>query len=160
MKTCFKCGATKPYTEFYKHKQMRDGFMGKCKSCAKSDTKKNREDNLEYYQEYDRQRHYNNPERRAANHKASRKWRKENAARHVELTKAWAQRNPEKRKAHNAVANALRDGKMERKPCEVCGGENVQAHHYDYSKPLDVVWLCHAHHIQHHVDERKDQRVS
>lgn len=160
MKNCFKCGATKPYTEFYKHKQMRDGYMGKCKSCAKSDTKKNREANLEYYQEYDRKRHYGNPKRRAASLEASRKWRKENAARHAELTKAWAQRNPEKRKAHNAVANALRDGKIERKPCELCGDENVQAHHHDYSKPLDVVWLCHAHHVQHHVDEREDQRVS
>jgi hypothetical protein len=160
MKTCFKCGAAKPYTEFYKHKGMKDGYLGKCKTCTKSDTKKNREANLEYYQEYDRKRHHSNPERRPANLEASRRWRKKNAARHAEHTKAWAQRNPEKRKAHSAVANALRDGKIERNPCEVCGGENVQAHHHDYSKPLDVVWLCSAHHAQHHVDEREDQRVS
>jgi len=33
---------------------------------------------------------------------------------------------------------------------EVCGAENAQAHHDDYSRPLDVRWLCDTHHRQHH----------
>ena len=160
MKTCFKCGATKPYTEFYKHKQMRDGYMGKCKSCAKSDTRKNREANLEYYQEYDRQRHYNDPERRAANHEASRKWRRKNAKRHTELTNAWRKRNPEKHRAYSKVARAIKSGKIERGACVICGAKDVQAHHHDYGKPLDVIWLCAAHHAEHHAEERENQRVS
>ena len=112
--------------------------MGKCKSCAKTASKKNEEANLEYCREYDGKRHYNNPERHAASLETSRKWRKENAARHAELTKAWG-RNPEKRRAHNAVYNALRDGKMKKAVQECVGNEHVQAHHDDYSKPLDVV---------------------
>lgn len=52
--------------------------------------------------------------------------------------------------ARNRIHKALRRGELERQPCEVCGAAWAEAHHDDYAKPLDVRWLCKAHHMEHH----------
>lgn len=55
-----------------------------------------------------------------------------------------------KQKARAAVGHALRDGKMEKQSCIDCGSEESQSHHEDYSKPLDVTWLCRSCHESRH----------
>jgi len=55
----------------------------------------------------------------------------------------------------NSVSKALRDGILEKQPCEVCGSFHVEAHHNDYSKPLEVHWLCRKHHLDLHKALRK-----
>ena len=53
------------------------------------------------------------------------------------------------------TSNAIAAGHLIRQPCEVCHTEiNVEAHHDDYSKPLDVRWLCKKHHAEHHKNEK------
>lgn len=47
----------------------------------------------------------------------------------------------------------LRRGKIEKKPCEVCGSEESQMHHEDYSKPLEVRWFCRNHHLDYHLNK-------
>lgn len=137
-KTCFKCQESKPLTEFYKHPAMGDGLLGKCKECTKSDAKEHRAANLDKYRQYDRER-------------ASLPHRMELAKRvHAE----WKQDYPERRAAHMKVLYALRSGKLERQPCWICGAK-AEAHHPDYSMPLDVVWLCPSHHKQAHAQARE-----
>ena len=53
---------------------------------------------------------------------------------------------PEKIAARQAVGSALYHGTLRRQTCETCGKVKVEAHHDDYSKPLDVRWFCNKHH--------------
>jgi hypothetical protein len=73
------------------------------------------------------------------------------SARALQLFKA---RHPERIRAKDAVNNALKRGKLVRKPCEVCGNPRTDGHHPDYSKPLEVQWLCQCHHIELHINQR------
>lgn len=54
-------------------------------------------------------------------------------------------------RAKSAVHRAIGDGSLVREPCEVCGAEPAEGHHDDYSKPLEVRWLCRSHHKRHHA---------
>lgn len=67
-----------------------------------------------------------------------------------EEARRWERANPEKRRAHWRVKDAIKRGHLVKGPCEVCGSERVHAHHDDYSKPLEVRWLCPTHHGEAH----------
>ena len=134
-KKCCKCGEVKSLAQYYKHPSMADGHSGKCKECTKVDVKSNRLARLEQYAGYERMR-LNRPERQEQIKRCAQN-RKQN--------------RPLRVRATYLTSNAIRDGRLVRQPCEVCGTtENVQAHHDDYSKPLDVRWLCFVHHRQVH----------
>lgn len=69
---------------------------------------------------------------------------------------------PHQARAVGVVMKALARGLLVAQPCEKCGftgkakdGRNlVHAHHDDYSKPLDVKWLCKdCHHDEHYRDK-------
>jgi hypothetical protein len=166
MKRCKDCDETKPLDEFYVHKVMADGRLNKCKACVRARVKKHRAENVERIREYDRERHQR-PERRAYSKAQSKRWYAENPERAAELARRWQAANPErsgevrrrwklanpvKIAAHVAVNNAVRAGKLAKQPCVVCGETQVHAHHHDYSKPLDVEWLCPLHHRRLHTD--------
>ena len=68
-----------------------------------------------------------------------------------ERKKQWLSKTPASVvRAHKQVEVAIANGSLVRMPCEKCGSTKVDAHHDDYSKPLDVRWLCRAHHLEHH----------
>lgn len=57
----------------------------------------------------------------------------------------------EKGRAAQQLRDAVRSGKIERQPCEICSEPKAQGHHFDYSKPLEVRWLCPKHHREEHL---------
>lgn len=139
MKLCTSCFVEKDLeAEFYKHSAMADGYLNKCKECVKNRVTKHRDANIYRIREYDRKRLKENPERKLQHRANTIKFRTE---------------NPEKYAAQTAVGNAIRDGKLKRQTCRECG-KKAHAHHEDYSKPLDVIWLCPVHHAEIHKRKR------
>lgn len=149
MNTCKTCGYSG--IEFYKCSP------GKCKECYKIRVREYRKENINRIKEYDRDR-ANLPHRINARSEYQKTDSGKIALRNG--SRAWAERNPEKTSAVHAINNAVRDGKIFKKPCEICGEHKVQAHHYDYSRPLEVKWMCIYHHSQWHKMNRDKLRRS
>lgn len=146
---CKVCGKTSDEAEFYA------SIKTYCKEHWKAKVKSNREANPEHYKEFDRNR-ANMPER-IEMRKAYQKTVAFSES-HSKATKKYKENHSEKRKAQAAIAHGLRDGKIEKLPCFVCGSEKSEAHHPNYDAPLDVIWLCDTHHKQTHVLGRKIER--
>lgn len=91
-----------------------------------------------------------------------RKWHAEHRDEIAEYTRQWRKEHPDylktyysdkanslKRKVCSKTNNAIFTGKIKKQPCIICG-EKAQAHHRDYNKPFDIVWLCPIHHKKIH----------
>jgi hypothetical protein len=144
-KMCRDCGEVKPLSDFYPHKAMADGHLNKCKICVRDRVSRHREENIDQIKEYDRER--GRTDKRRAKVTANAHKYKD---RIPEYRRRWLEKNTEKRAAHIKVGNAIRDGKLTKQPCEVCSEIKVHAHHDDHSKPMEVRWLCHEHHMAIH----------
>jgi hypothetical protein len=134
MKTCKDCHTQKPLTAFYKHEGMSDGHLNTCKECKKTASTLNRNANLQRYREYDKERS-KNPDRV----KTAR-----------ELARSWRDKHHKENLAHLAVQRAIKSGLLKKLQCQSCGHERAVAHHEDYDKQLDVVWLCEPCHKNRH----------
>ncbi len=71
----------------------------------------------------------------------------------LETAKRMYKKYPEKWKARAKVSHAIKIGVLHRLPCEVCGEVKSQAHHEDYTKPLEVKWVCIKHHKMIHYPQ-------
>lgn len=142
-KICKKCGKEKSINDFYVHKEMADGHLSFCKECVKKRVAEHRQKNIERIREYDRNR-INQKERRIKEIEAIKK-NPERYKKYKEQQNSWAKRNKNKRNAHNKLKRVLQKGSII-KPnnCQICGKTNclIYGHHYDYNKPLDVIWVC------------------
>lgn len=105
---------------------------------------KNKKEYNEWYKKY---RDKNRVKIRNYNRKYNKKWRKERGY-HNEINSN--KRYPEKRRARVLLEIAVRLGKIKRGNCEVCNKPNSQGHHENYSRFLDVRWLCPLHHTNLH----------
>lgn len=137
MKRCVKCGHPKERDEFYSLSSK------KCKECVRDEVRQNRLSKLEYYREYDIKR-AKLPHRIELN---------------TSVVSRYRLSHPDRYRANNAVNNAVRDGRLHKpKYCSRCGrfSKTIHGHHEDYSKPLEVEWLC----VVCHSDERKKEELT
>lgn len=130
---------------------MLDGHLNFCKECVRIKARENRLKNIERYRAKESARA--KTERGISCRLNYQKSERGKEVRRI-ATKKFRENHPEKFKANVAVNNAVRLGKLKRLPCVRCGSLKTQAHHEDYSKPLDVEWLCSRHHADRHLEIR------
>jgi hypothetical protein len=140
MKKCKRCGIEKSLDEYYVHKEMADGHLNVCKECVKKRVKG-------YGDKYDKRRR-NTPKRKKWLYEFQKKMRKKYIKKYRCRNRFWK--------------SVLRNEIEKKKECVKCGvsGEKkrIEAHHCDYDKPFDVMWLCSkCHHEWHKENEPLNQ---
>lgn len=132
-KKCIKCGESKAREAFYFRPNSKDGLRNACKSCERKRVEQWRLEHPTY----------------------NKHWQSKNKERYNRWFREWGGRYAVMRKAYHAVSRKIANNHLTKKPCITCGTmENLEAHHPDYSKPLEVIWLCHQHHMELHKKER------
>jgi len=131
LKRCSSCKVEKSLDNFFPHQRTQDGYRARCKQC-------DNEISVIKYQTDPEIRKKKLARVKAYYEKNKEKWRDKDRKRR--------EKYPEKYKAKAAINSALESGKIEKKPCEMCGDTKSFGHHPDYNKPLEVQWLCRKHH--------------
>lgn len=135
LRQCRVCSQLTPFEGFCKDRRTKDGLAGHCRKCAG---------------------------------KFAIDWQKRNPLKVKEIKKRCRKkgyatsyqkdverriRYPDRYKARASVNNAIVSGKIKKEGCAYCGDIRTHAHHKDYTKPLDVIWLCPKHHAEQHKKE-------
>jgi hypothetical protein len=152
---CSVCGQLKSADDFRRGAPKK----AKGKPCKKCDAIRNAEWNKAHPDK--RKQSCRKYSQSAKGKERYKKYTEENAERLRANWSRWYQRHKEdeinrqrfrranerrKYRARELVAYAVKTGKLIKLPCSVCGSTKSEAHHPDYSKALDVVWLCSKHH--------------
>ena len=68
----------------------------------------------------------------------------------------WRKNNPERMKFYRTYSKAIREGTLIKpSQCQICGKEDkIHGHHFDYSKPLKVIWVCQPCHSDIHRNHK------
>lgn len=135
MKQCSVCGETKPITDFWLSGK-KTKHHSSCKECCKRYQKAHRDKSREYSRKY-----------RENNIEAARARERKNKRDPVRI--------PEHERARRILRNAIMAGRITKPDyCVVCGckrsARQLHGHHTDYSKPLDVLWVCSTCHGKFH----------
>lgn len=171
LKRCAKCLNVYPLSDFHSHPRNKDGRQSYCKHCSNAVVRESKKKNLEKVRSQQRQyatshkqeigcyRQENasqiNAQRKQyrLDHKAETaayklKVKDKYKAHRAKVTREWRLKYPERARAHAIVGRAVRSGKLTKaNECARCGAiGRLEAHHEDYSKPLNVIWLCRTCH--------------
>ena len=167
-KECSTCETMKPVADFYRDRSGSGGYRSKCKACTLATVKRycTTEAGREKRRLWAASTKGRAKQRRFYRSERSRKWREawrqtEDGRKSILASSRIArQRRPAAKNAHNTLFRALRNGSIKRPDsCSRCecsprkgvdGRILIHAHHNDYAKPLDVVWLCSQCHANLH----------
>jgi len=144
LKTCTTCGEEKLIKGFareFSFKLKVYYYRGSCKECRKIYQRDERK-------EYRKQRYLAMKSYYIEKNKINRQTAKGKEA-HRKHQALYNKNNPEKKLAHLMVRKALQEGQIIKpNKCSypMCDKEKIEAHHLNYSKQLDVTWLCKPHH--------------
>lgn len=160
-RSCTVCKIVKPFSEFRKNKKGKYGIDAQCKKCryekhskpyylankekCHANANKWAKNNRETINNQARERYAEDPRKvldKMSKYRSKNKTANDNyRARHVEKIRAQA-----KLQYHVKHGNVIKPNK-----CTFCENTNwIEAHHHDYSKALDVVWVCRQCHVQIH----------
>ena len=173
-KQCMTCGNIYTLNNFprYKNRKGKIAYLNECKKCKAIYKHKHYVDNKEDYLQRSKNQREKDPK---AHKEYLATYYKENKERitlkNLEYAKTEKGKEVRKRCNHNYFSKdinkikhntrkrtlrAIKSGKLI-KPlnCEICGLEKpLEAHHTDYSKYLEVQWLCKTcHENTHHLNE-------
>lgn len=143
---CNICKCKKPINEFAKDKNKIYGCDYRCKECDKKRFKK-------YWEKH------NVSDMRSERYYSDREASVQKSKEYYYIKKARGYRtkiDPFKQEARLETWRAIKAGLIAKKACEVCGEQKSQAHHSDYNKPLEIMWLCKKHHSKWH---RKNKAI-
>lgn len=178
MKKCPRCKIEKLFSEFNKCRTRKDGHSVYCKKCTKIKDKEYRNsENGKCYIESDKYReshrkankkyrssnqdkikeYRSTDEYRVIHNRGNRKYKKTERGKEAvrRQCKRYREKYPEKVCARHLINNSVASGKTERpNHCTVCFKEcTPEGHHEDYTKPLEVVWLCSQCHNNVHNEK-------
>lgn len=135
-KRCYLCKQIKPFDAFHRDSRTKDGYRFLCKVC----TKESRQ----------------TPEYLANQRETGRRYRQRHSEKERERSRQYWKRNPDrvsthaknrdalKEQARHALRNAVMAGTLGKpKECQDCRRvARLHGHHDDYTRPLEVAWLC------------------
>jgi hypothetical protein len=127
-----------------------------CPHCKKIQNVKNFHKNGIYYQSWCKKCCLGRDNKEAKKKYAIKK-RKEDPESFCLWQKKYRLKNQDKINAQGKTNRAIKNGKLKRKKCRDCERLDTHGHHYDYSKPLKVVWLCPVHHKREHIIINKNK---
>lgn len=171
-KTCRCCGESKPLGQMSKAGKTKDGvqrYAALCKSCDAERWREWRARDPDSYRRHRRERRARDGDRERAAQRG-RYWRNPEKARAAARARAasdrgralntlavtrWQAAHPKALAAHRAVTRAKRRGELvvpDRCAIAGCDRPAAHAHHADYERPLDVLFVCARHHERlHHI---------
>lgn len=150
-RACRRCGEDKPIEQFTKAQRCKFGRAHTCRACTAAIAQEWAEKNRAQSREIKRKWRSNNPQKQRTSEASYRDSHRDDIR---ARSRNYEKKNLDKKRCHKMVHYAIDRGRMVRPTsCPKCGKQkDIHAHHEDYSKPLEVQWLCSTCHVRLHKE--------